>query len=121
MIDIAWFGGARSGTDAAKLVGLGVNAIKLRGGGGAERLGARLLQAGMRFAPDRTEEDTRERGGRTSSRPTRGKRRLMVKRLRRARPGCTTSKPEDLRSSDVGATAAATEIVPLMRRHSRAA
>ena len=27
MIDIAWFGGARSGTDAAKLVGLGVNAI----------------------------------------------------------------------------------------------
>ena len=27
MIDIAWFGGTRSGTDAAKLVGLGVNAI----------------------------------------------------------------------------------------------
>ena len=56
MIDLAWFGGSRSGTDAAKLVGLGVNAI----GYGvavavALALGGEITQTGMRFAPDRTD------------------------------------------------------------------
>ena len=56
MIDIAWFGGARSGTDAAKLVGLGVNAIGY-GVAVALALGGEITQTGMRFAPDRTEEE----------------------------------------------------------------
>ena len=54
MIDIAWFGGARSGTDAAKLVGLEVNAI---GYGVALALGGEITPTGMRFAPDRNEEE----------------------------------------------------------------
>ena len=56
MIDIAWFGGARSGTDAAKLVGLGVNAIGY-GVAAALALGGEITPTGMRFAPDRTEEE----------------------------------------------------------------
>ena len=56
MLDIAWFGGARSGTDAAKLVGLGVNAIGY-GVAVALALGGEIAQTGMRFAPDRTEEE----------------------------------------------------------------
>ena len=39
MIDIAWFGGARSGTDAAKLVGPRGERNRLRGGGGARTRG----------------------------------------------------------------------------------
>ena len=49
-------GGARSDTDAAKLVGLGVNAV----GYGAEMalaLGGGITPTGMRFAPDRNEEE----------------------------------------------------------------
>ena len=49
MIDIAWFGGARSGTDAAKLVGLGVNAIGY-GVAVALALGGEITHTGMRFA-----------------------------------------------------------------------
>ena len=56
MIDIAWFGGARSGTDAAKLVGLGVNAIGY-GVAVALALGGEITHTGMRFAPDRNEEE----------------------------------------------------------------
>ena len=56
MIDIAWFGGARSGTDAAKLVGLGVNAIGY-GVAVALALGGEITPTGMRFAPDRNEEE----------------------------------------------------------------
>ena len=54
MIDIAWFGGARSGTDAAKLVGLAVNAIGY-GVAVVLALGGEITQAGMRSASDRTE------------------------------------------------------------------
>ena len=56
VIDIVWFGGARPGTDAAKLVGLGVNAI---GYGVAMTLvlGGEITETGMRFAPDRNEEE----------------------------------------------------------------
>ena len=56
MIDIAWFGGARSGTDAAKLVGLGVNAIGY-GVAVALALGGEITHTGVRFAPDRNEEE----------------------------------------------------------------
>ena len=55
-IDIAWFGGARSGTDAAKLVGLGVNAIGY-GVAVALALGGEITHTGVRFAPDRNEEE----------------------------------------------------------------
>ena len=48
------FGGARSGTDAAKLVGLGVNAIGY-GVAVALALGGEITPTGMRFAPDRTD------------------------------------------------------------------
>ena len=56
MIDTAWFSGARSGTDAAKLVGLGVNAIGY-GVAVALVLGGEITQSGMRFAPDCNEEE----------------------------------------------------------------
>ena len=62
MIDIAWFGGARSGTDAAKLVGLGVNAIGY-GVAVALALGGEITHTGVRFAPDRNEGGARRRGG----------------------------------------------------------
>ena len=55
-IDIAWFGGARSGTDAAKLVGLGVKAIGY-GVAVALALGGEITHTGVRFAPDRNEEE----------------------------------------------------------------
>ena len=56
MIDIAYFGGARSGTDAAKLVGLGANVIGY-GVPVALAVGGEITPEGMRFAPDRSDEE----------------------------------------------------------------
>ena len=60
MIDIAYFGGARSGTDAAKLVGLGANVIGY-GVPVALAVGGEITPEGMRFAPDRSDEERHRR------------------------------------------------------------
>ena len=90
MIDIAWFGGARSGTDAAKLVGLGVNAIGY-GVAVALALGGEITHTGVRFAPDRNEE---ERAGAVVNilKANAGEASMMAP-CAPARPACTTSSP----------------------------
>ena len=105
MIDIAWFGGARSGTDAAKLVGLGVNAIGY-GVAVALALGGEITQTGVRFAPDRNEEE------RTSAvvnilEANAGEASMMARCAGKTR--LHNIEPEDLRSV-TRATAAATGI-----------
>ena len=105
MVDIAWFGGARSGTDAAKLVGLGVNAIGY-GVAVALALGGEITQTGMRFAPDRTEE---ERAGAVVNilKANAGEASMMARCAGKTR--LHNIEPEDLRSI-TRATAAATGI-----------
>ena len=105
MIDIAWFGGARSGTDAAKLVGLGVNAIGY-GVAVALALGGEITQTGMRFAPDRNEE---ERAGAVVNilKANAGEASMMARCAGKTR--LHNIEPEDLRSV-TRATAAATGI-----------
>ena len=105
MIDIAWFGGVRSGTDAAKLVGLGVNAIGY-GVAVALALGGEITQTGMRFAPDRTEAE------RTDAvvnilKANAGEASMMARCAGKTR--LHNIEPEDLRSV-TRATAAATGI-----------
>ena len=105
MIDIAWFGGARSGTDAAKLVGLGVNAIGY-GVAVALALGGEITQTGVRFAPDRNEE---ERTGAVVNilKANAGEASMMARCAGKTR--LHNIEPEDLRSI-TRATAAATGI-----------
>ena len=105
MLDIAWFGGVRSGTDAAKLVGLGVNAIGY-GVAVALALGGEITQTGMRFAPDRTEAE------RTDAvvnilKANAGEASMMARCAGKTR--LHNIEPEDLRSV-TRATAAATGI-----------
>ena len=105
MIDIARFGGARSGTDAAKLVGLGVNAIGY-GVAVALALGGEITHTGVRFAPDRNEEE------RTSAvvnilKANAGEASMMARCAGKTR--LHNIEPEDLRSV-TRATAAATGI-----------
>ena len=105
MIDIAYFGGARSGTDAAKLVGLGVNAIGY-GVAVALALGGEITETGVRFAPDRNEEE------RTSAvvnilKANAGEASMMARCAGKTR--LHNIEPEDLRSV-IRATAAATGI-----------
>ena len=105
MIDIAWFGGARSGTDAAKLVGLGVNAIGY-GVAVALALGGEITHTGVRFAPDRNEE---ERAGAVVNilKANAGEASMMARCAGKTR--LHNIEPEDLRSV-TRATAAATGI-----------
>ena len=105
MIDIAWFGGARSGTDAAKLVGLGVNAIGY-GVAIALALGGEITHTGVRFAPDRNEE---ERAGAVVNilKANAGEASMMARCAGKTR--LHNIEPEDLRSV-TRATAAATGI-----------
>ena len=105
MIDIAWFGGARSGTDAAKLVGLGVNAIGY-GVAVALALGGEITHTGVRFAPDRNEE---ERTGAVVNilKANAGEASMMARCAGKTR--LHNIEPEDLRSV-TRATAAATGI-----------
>ena len=105
MIDIAWFGGARSGTDAAKLVGLGVNAIGY-GVAVALALGGEITHTGVRFAPDRNEE---ERTGAVVNilKANAGEASMMARCAGKTR--LHNIEPEDLRSI-TRATAAATGI-----------
>ena len=105
MIDIAWFGGARSGTDAAKLVGLGVNAIGY-GVAVALAVGGEITKTGMRFAPDRNEE---ERAGALVNilKANTGEASMMARCAGKTR--LHNIEPEDLRSV-TRATAAATGI-----------
>ena len=105
MIDIAWFGGARSGTDAAKLVGLGVNAIGY-GVAVALALGGEITHTGVRFAPDRNED---ERTGAVVNilKANAGEASMMARCAGKTR--LHNIEPEDLRSI-TRATAAATGI-----------
>ena len=105
MIDIAWFGGARSGTDAAKLGGLGVNAIGY-GVAVALALGGEIAHTGVRFAPDRNEE---ERAGAVVNilKANAGEASMMARCAGKKR--LHNIEPEDLRSV-TRATAAATGI-----------
>ena len=105
MIDIAWFGGARSGTDAAKLVGLGVNALGY-GVAVALALGGEITHTGVRFAPDRNEE---ERAGAVVNilKANAGEASMMAPCAGKTR--LHNIEPEDLRSI-TRATAAATGI-----------
>ena len=105
MIDIAWFGGARSGTDAAKLVGLGVNAIGY-GVAVALALGGEITHTGVRFAPDRNED---ERAGAVVNilKANAGEASMMARCAGKTR--LHNIEPEDLRSI-TRATAAATGI-----------
>ena len=105
MIDIAWFGGARSGTDAANLVGLGVKAIGY-GVAVALALGGEITHTGVRFAPDRNEE---ERAGAVVNilKANAGEASMMAPCAGKTR--LHNIEPEDMRSI-TRATAAATGI-----------
>ena len=105
MFDIAWFGGARSGTDAAKLVGLRVNAIGY-GVAVALALGGEITHTGVRFTPDRNEE---ERAGAVVNilKANAGEASMMARCAGKTR--LHNIEPEDLRSV-TRATAAATGI-----------
>ena len=105
MIDSAWFGGARSGTDATKLVGLGVNAIGY-GVAVALALGGEITHTGVRFAPDRNED---ERTGAVVNilKANAGEASMMARCAGKTR--LHNIEPEDLRSI-TRATAAATGI-----------
>ena len=105
MLDIAWFGGARSGTDAAKLVGLGVNAVGY-GVAVALALGGEITPTGMRFAPDRSEEE-RASAVVNILKANAGEASMMARCAGKTR--LHNIEPEDLRSV-TRATAAATGI-----------
>ena len=105
MIDIAWFGGVRSGTDAAKLVGLGVNAIG-HGVAVALALGGEIADGVMRFAPDRSEEE-REEAVRNILKANAGEASMMARCAGKTR--LHNIEPEDLRAV-TRATASATGI-----------
>ena len=105
MIDIAWFGGARSGTDAAKLVGLGVNAIGY-GVAVALALGGEITHTGVRFAPDRN-EDERASAVVNILKANAGEASMMARCAGKTR--LHNIEPEDLRSI-TRATAAATGV-----------
>lgn len=55
-IDLIWYGGARSGTDAAKLIAMGAKAV-VYGVPVALAVGAALAEHTFTFSADRTEED----------------------------------------------------------------
>ncbi len=59
-IDLIWYGGARSGTDAAKLIGLGAAAIVYAMPVGLAVGGEIVDGKGLRFAPDFTDQERRE-------------------------------------------------------------
>ena len=104
-IDVAWFGGARSGTDAAKLVGLGANTIAY-GVAVALALGGEITAAGMRFAPDRSDEE-RADAVVNVLKANAGEASMMARCAGKTR--LHNIEPEDLRSV-TRATAAATGI-----------
>ncbi len=104
-IDIAWFGGVRSGTDAAKLVGLGVNAIG-HGVAVALAMGGEIADGVMRFAPDRSEEE-REEAVRNILKANAGEASMMARCAGKTR--LHNIEPEDLRAV-TRATASATGI-----------
>ena len=54
--DIIYFGGVRSGTDAAKLIGLGANVLVLGMAVGLA-VGGVMTDAGLRFGSDYSDED----------------------------------------------------------------
>ena len=105
MIDVAWFGGARSGTDAAKLIGLGANVVGY-GVAVALALGGEITAGGMRFAPDRSDE---ERTGAVVNilKANAGEASMMARCAGKTR--LHNLEPEDLRSV-TRSTAAATGI-----------
>ena len=105
MIDIAWFGGVRSGTDAAKLIGLGVNAIG-HGVAVALALGGEIADGTMRFAPDRSPEE-REGAVVNILKANAGEASMMARCAGKTR--LHNIEPEDLRAV-TRATASATGI-----------
>ena len=56
-IDLIWFGGARSGTDAAKLIAMGANAVVYGVPVGLALGGEITEDHQMRFAADRSDEE----------------------------------------------------------------
>ena len=107
MIDIAWFGGVRSGTDAAKLIGLGVNAIG-HGVSVALALGGEIADGAMRFAPDRSDEE-REEAVRNILKANAGEASMMARCAGKTR--LHNIEPEDLRA--VTRAAASATGIPL--------
>ena len=107
MIDIAWFGGVRSGTDAAKLVGLGANAIG-HGVSVALALGGEITDGAMRFAPDRSDEE-RESAVVNILKANAGEASMMARCAGKTR--LHNIEPEDLRA--VTRAAAAATGIPL--------
>ena len=101
-IDLAWFGGARSGTDAAKLVGLGANTI-VYGVAAALALGGEIHGQRMGFAPDRAAE---ERAGGVANllKANAGEASMMARCTGKTR--LHNVEPEDLRALTLAAAAA---------------
>ena len=106
-IDVAWFGGVRSGTDAAKLIGLGANAIGY-GVALALALGAEIADGTLRFAPDRSEEE-REEAVLNVLKANAGEASMMARCAGKTR--LHNIEPEDLRA--VTRAAAAATGIPL--------
>ncbi len=108
--DLVYFGGVRSGTDCAKLIGLGANAVVL-GVGAALALGAQIVPGGLAFAADHSGEE-RAQAVANIVRANVGEASMMARCT--GKTNLHNLEPEDLRAVTI-ATAAATGI-PLVGR-----
>ncbi len=111
-IDLIWYGGARSGTDAAKLIGLGAKAIAY-GIPVALSIGGQITHDhGIAFAADRSDED---RAGAVENilKAHAGEASMMARCT--GKTNLMNLEPEDMRAITI-ATADATAI-PLVGKH----
>jgi glutamate synthase domain-containing protein 2 len=111
-IDLVWFGGARSGTDAAKLVALGAKAVTLGVPAALAAGGNFGGNQGLYFTSDFTSED-RSLGVANIIQASIGEASMMARCTGKTNLG--NLEPEDLRSITL-ATAGATGI-PLAGTH----
>ncbi len=111
-VDLVWFGGARSGTDAAKLIALGAKAVIYGVAAGLAAGGEITMRRQMTFSADRSEED-RTRAVQNLIKAHAAEASMMARCT--GKTNLQNLEPEDLRAITL-ATSEATGI-PLVGKH----